>query len=387
MKRLILISILSLLAITRIFADYNWLEDKKKQVYNFKRDIENYENLIQQSNKIISELGFRVKDIDEKIKVISHLISNMTYGGNKDDLLTQEADLIYRKERIARLKDEFKKRIIWLYKHGSDYQTQVLFTSDSPSILYTRLEYLNKLSQSRKSDFEKIKYEELSLLEKKKIKTLNREEFKKYFVQKREDKDILLREKINAEDSLALAKENVDIYERQIEKIKSKIIDMEFAIKQVKNPFVYKINNTPDYDSKNFESLKGRLIIPVNSIDIIKDFGRYTNQQTGTISMNNGIDVSIAENSEVLCVADGIVESIEVIPSFRTVIIIRHANDYRTVYGTLGKIMVQKGESVKTGMVIGYTGSTLENQSFHFEIRKNESPLDPKQWIRRGVAV
>ena len=383
----ILILILLLCLAPRLFADYNWLEDKRKQIYNYKRDLENYENLIQQKNKIISDIGYRIRDINERIKVLSQLISNMSYGGSKDDLFKQEAEFIYKKESVDRLKEEFKKRIIWLYKHGSDYQAQILFTSESPSIMYARLQYLNKLSQSRKSDFERIKYEEMSLLEKKKINTLNKLEYKKYFAQKREDKDLLLKEKILAEDSLAIAREDVDNTGRQIEKIKSRILDLEFAVNQVKKPFIYKFNNMPDYSSDNLDNAKGRLIVPVNSIEIIKDFGRTINPLTGTISLNNGIDVSVAENTEVLCIADGIVESIEIIPSLNNVIIIKHPGGFTTVYAVLGRILVKKGETVRTGMVIGYSGSTADNQSFHFEIWKNDSPLDPKSWIRRGIAI
>ncbi|HWQ82632.1 MAG TPA: peptidoglycan DD-metalloendopeptidase family protein [Ignavibacteria bacterium] len=386
MKRL-LILILFLCLAPRLFADYNWLEDKRKQIYNYRRDLENYENLIQQKNKVISDIGYRIRDINERIKVLSQLISNMSYGGSKDDLFRQEAEFIFKKESVDRLKEEFKKRIIWLYKHGSDYQAQILFTSESPSIMYARLQYLNKLSQSRKSDFERIKYEEMSLLEKKKINTLNKLEYKKYFAQKREDKDLLLKEKILAEDSLAIAREDVENTGRQIEKIKSRILDLEFAVKQVKKPFIYKFNNTPDYSSDNLDNAKGRLIVPVNSIEIIKDFGRTINPLTGTISLNNGIDVSVAENTEVLCVADGIVESIENVPALRNVIIIKHPGGFTTVYAVLGRILVKKGETVKTGMVIGYSGSTVDNQSFHFEIWKNDSPLDPKSWIRRGIAI
>ncbi len=383
----ILILILLLCLAPSLFADYNWLEDKRKQIYNYRRDLENYENLIQHKNKIISDIGYRIRDINERIKVLSQLISNMSYGGSKDDLFRQEAEFIYKKESVDRLKEEFKKRIIWLYKHGSDYQAQVLFTSESPSIMYARLQYLNKLSQSRKSDFERIKYEEMSLLEKKKINTLNKLEYKKYFAQKREDKDLLLKEKILAEDSLTIAREDVENAGRQIDKIKSRILDLEFAVNQVKKPFVYKFSNTPDYSSDNLDNAKGRLIVPVNSIDIIKDFGRTISPSTGTISLNNGIDVSVAENTEVLCVADGVVESVENIPSLRNVIIIKHPGGFTTVYAVLGRILVKKGETVKTGMVIGYTGSTADNQSFHFEIWKNDSPLDPKSWIRRGIAI
>ncbi|MDD5361847.1 MAG: peptidoglycan DD-metalloendopeptidase family protein [Ignavibacteria bacterium] len=387
MRKPILIILFNLLIYANLLADYNWLEDKQKQIYNYKKDIEEYENRIQENTKLIADLGYRIKDINEKIKVLSQLISNANTGNPKGDLIKQEADFIYRKERIERLKEEFKKRIIWLYKHGSDYQTQLLFTSESPGILYARLEYLNSLTQSRKTDFDRIKYEEMTYTEKKLITTLNKDEMKKYFAQKREDKELLIKEKITLEDSLSTAKTDNDSYTRQIEKVKSKITDMEYMINQNPKTFIYRINNIPNYGAREFEQLKGQLILPVNSIDIIKDFGRTISPLTGTINQNFGIDVSIAENSEVISVADGVIENVIDMPLFQNVIIIRHGSDYRTLYGILKKTTVKKGDIVRTGTILGYTGSTAENQSFHFEIWKGNSPLDPKFWVRRGFSI
>jgi murein hydrolase activator len=387
MRKMSLLILLNLLMFANLFADYNWLEDKQKQIYNYKKDIEDYENRIQANTKLIADLGYRIKDINEKIKVLSQLISNANTGNPKSDMIKQEADFIYRKERIERLKEEFKKRIIWLYKHGSDYQTQLLFTSESPGIFYARLEYLNSLTQSRKTDFDRIKYEEMTYTEKKLINTLNKDEMKKYFAQKREDKELLIKEKMTIEDSLSTAKSDNDSYARQIEKVKSRITDMEYIVNQNPKTFVYKINNTPNYGAKEFEQLKGQLILPVNSIDIIKDFGRTISPLTGTIIQNFGIDVSIAENSEVISVADGVVENVFDMPLYQNVVIIRHGKDYRTLYGILNKTTVKKGDNVRSGTVIGYTGSTAENQSFHFEIWKDNSPLDPKFWVRRGFSI
>jgi len=124
--------------------------------------------------------------------------------------------------------------------------------------------------------------------------------------------------------------------------------------------------------------------LPVNSTDIINDFGKSINPLTGTIVFNEGIDVSISENSEVRCVADGIVENIFDIPLYRKIIIIRHNNDYRTVYGIVKNTRVNIGSNVNAGDIIAYTSQNLDGQMFHFEIRKKLIPEDPKYWVSRG---
>ena len=99
---------------------------------------------------------------------------------------------------------------------------------------------------------------------------------------------------------------------------------------------------------------------------------------------NEGIDVSIAENSEVRCIADGIVENIFDIPLYRRVIIVFHNNGYRSIYGLVKNISVSIQSKVKAGEVIAYTSQNLDGQLFHFEIRKNLIPEDPKYWVARG---
>lgn len=366
------------------YADYIPREDKQKQFYNYKLQIEKYEASVILSNKIISALNLKLKDIINQVKVLSDLITDMKSGTNPNKTIKQELEFIQRKEGIEKLKNEFKKRIVSLYKKGVDYQYQILFSSESPSKFYARLEYLTRLSQTRKVDFEKIKYEEFAFLESKKISGLNKTELGKYLNLKKQDQSSLLDQKSELEDSLSILRSNIENYNYQIEKIRSRIIDLEYYLSTNNDNTVYRLKSIPNYSSDNFEALKGNLIFPVSSTEIVNDFGKSINPQTGTVTNNEGIDVSIADNSEVRCVADGIVVDIFDIPMYRKIIIVNHNNGYRTIYGIVRNLNVSIGSAVKTGDVIAHTSQTLDGQLFHFEIRKNLIPEDPKFWVARG---
>lgn len=382
MKRYVLIIIAGILAAG--FTVYSPNEDRQKQVYYYKSEINEYELKISEWKKLTEILETRKKSAEGKIKILSELIANINSGDTRNEILKQEAEFISKREKIDRLKDEFKKRILWLYKKGPDYQYQLLFTTDSPAKFYARLQYLNKLTDARKADFEKIKYEEYAFAESKKIKGYRKSEIQKYITQRKEDQTILLLEKMDIEDSLSIMKSNIENFTRQVEKIKSVVADMEFSIWLNSNENnEYELKAVPDYPGVDFGELKGRLIFPVNSTDIESDFGKSIDRNTGTVVRNEGIDVRIAENSEVRCVAEGVVESITDIPLYRKVIVINHGNNYRTVYGILDKITVKAKEKVEAGKVIGLTSKNLDGQIFHFEIRKGILPEDPKYWVAR----
>ena len=66
-------------------------------------------------------------------------------------------------------------------------------------------------------------------------------------------------------------------------------------------------------------------------------------------------------------------------------IIIKHKNNWTTAYAHLGKLLVKKGEIVKTGDIIASVGSTgnVDKSQLHFQVRKNSKPLDPMKFLKK----
>jgi murein DD-endopeptidase MepM/ murein hydrolase activator NlpD len=97
-------------------------------------------------------------------------------------------------------------------------------------------------------------------------------------------------------------------------------------------------------------------------------------------SFHRGIDFSARVGTPVLATAEGTVES--VIRSrygYGNKIILKHDNDYSTVYAHLFEIKVTRGDTVIVGQEIGTVGNSglSTGPHLHYEIRRNGKPIDP----------
>lgn len=108
-----------------------------------------------------------------------------------------------------------------------------------------------------------------------------------------------------------------------------------------------------------------------------------SDNKTLAISINNGVDFSIAKGSRVYAIASGVVTMLGEIPFYGKIIIITHESGFRSVYSSLSETNVKIGDNIKLNQVIGKTGETLEGQTMHFELlARNATPLNPREWLR-----
>jgi murein hydrolase activator len=390
MKILYFFILLFIFSISEGFADYNYKEDLTKQINFYKLDVDKLNFRITEINNLLRKYEEKLQLLNDSIIVLSTYLEKsksplLIEPTNK--YLTDEARLIKAIEKTEKLKNDFSKKIIWLYKRGSDFNTQILFSSKSFNEFYVKLAYLNKISEMRKKDFDRLKKELLILEEKKKLSRLSRDEYSKYLNEKKESQKSLISQKTNLENSINSLKEESEMINRQIERKNTYIDKIERELFNFNISTIYKIEQSANYSGKAIWDLKGKLILPVQSVNILCDFGKSTNSETKTVTYNNGVDVSIAKGSEVKCVADGKVESIYFLPYFGNIIIINHEGNYRSVYAIIKDINVQINSVVHAGDVIAKSYENNNGQCFHFELWKDNSPLDPKQWVRRGVNI
>jgi len=99
--------------------------------------------------------------------------------------------------------------------------------------------------------------------------------------------------------------------------------------------------------------------------------------------LHPGIDFRGAKGDPVHVTADGKVTFTGWKGGYGNCIIVRHKNDFETLYGHLSHINVQEGQPVKTGDVIGKVGSTGRSTGthLHYEVRKNGRPVNPVKFL------
>lgn len=95
---------------------------------------------------------------------------------------------------------------------------------------------------------------------------------------------------------------------------------------------------------------------------------------------HNGMDIALKKNAEVRAIGSGSVVFSGAFRGYGNLIVIEHPASYFSVYGFLDTMKVALGDAVTTGQKVGTPGTlSPNNQGFHFELRRNELPAEPRE--------
>ena len=98
---------------------------------------------------------------------------------------------------------------------------------------------------------------------------------------------------------------------------------------------------------------------------------------------HEGVDISATKGTSIFAAAKGRVVRAGWVVGYGLTIEIDHGFGYSTLYGHASKLIVQRGQEVKRGDVIGQVGSTgiATSAHLHYEVRVNEVAQDPANFI------
>ncbi len=98
------------------------------------------------------------------------------------------------------------------------------------------------------------------------------------------------------------------------------------------------------------------------------------------IKMHHGIDLVATKGKPVYAAADGTVGKSDFVKGYGNRILLAHGEEIKTLYGHLWVRMVQKGDTVKQGQIIGFVGDTgrVTGPHLHYEIWLKNKKVDPQ---------
>ena len=378
-----------------------------------------------------------LKVIQNQISFRERLLKNYDDQIRGAELTVREKDaiIIKLKEKVEALKVQYKKLLIYAYKHRNKYgKVMYIFASDSYNEARKRNKYLKRIAALQQKQFlvirqnQKLIKEEISKIQdekQQKIVVLSEKKKERVEIEKDREKKEEVYQKFREEEEKLLAKLRQEEKEKEV--LRSRInaaIQKEIAAAEarrkkeeaaalaaakareakeakestvasepkatttaVKPTIVLEETKEAAVLSKSFEGNKGKLPWPVATGTITENFGTNPHPTLKNVSTNNrGIDISAGKNAQVRAVFDGEVTSVLNIPGAGKVVIIKHGN-YRTVYSNLQDTYVSIGTKVTTKKIIGSL-LVKPNESVsvvHFEIHKvdgsNVICLNPTLWV------
>lgn len=125
---------------------------------------------------------------------------------------------------------------------------------------------------------------------------------------------------------------------------------------------------------------------PVKGVrgNITNNFGFSKHPFTGRVYLHKGIDIAWGYGVPIVVTANGKVQRVD----FESMglginLVVRHKYGFYTRYGHLDKSIVEKGQEVRRGQIIGYMGSTglSTGPHLHYEVRIGTSVVDPLQFL------
>ncbi|MCH5194161.1 MAG: peptidoglycan DD-metalloendopeptidase family protein [Oscillospiraceae bacterium] len=135
-----------------------------------------------------------------------------------------------------------------------------------------------------------------------------------------------------------------------------------------------------------FENPDAVLRYPIEDPEntVIAEIDTYGNKDN--LYFNKGINFPVPEGTPVYAAADGrIINGVDKENGYGICVIIDHGDDLMTLYAHLSEALVQDGDVVKAGDLIGYAGSTgaVYGTTLHFEVRVGGQHTDPMDFLEK----
>lgn len=374
------------------------IQSKQTELNKLRKEIEQVEKKIKEKGKKEQSTLGLLDQYDRQANLLQRLIKAIQKQERQieSDIAETRNTIQSLNSQMNSMKKQYAKYITRLYKYGKSNDIELLLASKSFNQSMVRAEYLKKFSDQRKKDLDNIVVQKDDI-QKENIKLQKQlAEQQDLFDQKKKEESSLADQVKKRRQLLAqIRKDKKSLQQdagriagdaKKLEKFITKLIEEEKARKEREAAIAKAKKLPPPPPSKSsgvsFGSMRKSLPWPVDGGKITARFGNQQHPQLGTVTVNTGIDVSVAVGTKVQSVADGEVSLISWLPSFGNLVIIDHSEGFRTVYAHLSEISVSEGDKVFSRTPLGKSGESLEGATLHFEVWKDKDKQNPELWLK-----
>ncbi|MBO5487866.1 MAG: peptidoglycan DD-metalloendopeptidase family protein [Eubacterium sp.] len=387
---LVLCGVLSVAVVTPVLAvNYDKkIEEAKKEKKEYSKKAEELQKEIEELEKSREDTLAYIEKLDKKTEAVEEELEKLKAKISETEgvLKTAEKELAAAQEEEQKQYDIMKKRIKYMYENGSQDYLEILFGSHSVADLLNRAEYIEKISAYDKrifKEYEKVKNKveqkkqeiEAKLSELEGMKEDQTAEKKALSKLKKKKKEQIKQYDKELNESQDKASE----YARQAAKAEAEV---EKLLEQKQD----EIDKANDAGGGGVGGGDGSLRWPLKvSGRISSTFGRRSSPTAGASTYHKGIDIAASSGTPIVAAGAGTVVTATYSSSAGNYVMISHGNRLYTVYMHCSRLAVKEGDTVSSGQVIAYVGSTgiSTGAHLHFGVSKNGSYVNPLQFVNK----
>ncbi|MFA5478544.1 MAG: peptidoglycan DD-metalloendopeptidase family protein [Candidatus Muiribacteriota bacterium] len=356
------------------------LDLKRKQIEILLNSAKKKENELLSE---LSRLSTEEKELEEEITFVRTRINEL--GNNLDTLMVRRDEL----ENILSEKyPVISDYLIHMYKRKNWDYSRIFFDSGSFNTFIRKYKIMKKLIREELIFLDSVKSDlQEQIIVSQRIESQRRE--LQNFAVELEIKEKEYVELVERQERLLVRVRNE---KEDLEKKYNKIHEDFIKITQIIQYEIEKETQTseqpikqPDKEKEETSAAKElKFSWPVSATNpILIPFGQQYNEYN-TLFNNQGIDIQIKENDWVIAAEEGNIAYIGSMPGLGKIIIIRHQDDYTSVYTYLDDIFVRIGQKIKVGEKLAtgvINADNREKSVIHFEIRKRGEPVNPEKLL------
>ena len=120
----------------------------------------------------------------------------------------------------------------------------------------------------------------------------------------------------------------------------------------------------------------------VGDAGVSSPFGYRTDPFIGRPALHPGIDLVQAYGADIKATAAGKVVHAGPMGGYGNMVEVDHGNGISTRYGHMSEVLVEEGDAIKSGDILGRIGSTGRSTGphLHYEVRVDGEPVDPERF-------
>jgi murein DD-endopeptidase MepM/ murein hydrolase activator NlpD len=168
-----------------------------------------------------------------------------------------------------------------------------------------------------------------------------------------------------------------DIPEELAESVMSRVSELSARMVEVRRLMVKTVDAPP------------RFTWPISPVSVTSGFGERAHPILGEMKEHLGVDLAAKRGQGVFAAAPGVVLTAGWNGGYGYQVEVQHAARISTRYSHLARLMVEPGQILERGDLVGLAGDTgmATGVHLHFEVWKDGRPRDPLDELDRGDAV